>query len=222
MAISTEAVKQLREMTGAGILDCRNALQEANGNMEKAAEILRAKGDAKSVKKSSRIAAEGIVDAYVHNGRIASLVEVNTETDFAAKNEELKTFVHNLCLQVTSLAPEHVSREEVPQERLEKERNFLTQQAMDEMDPNMPEEKRKMIAEKKVEGRLVKFFEDICLVDQKYIKDPSKTVEQVRQELVSKIGENIVIRRFVRFEVGEGIEKKNENFAEEVAKQMKM
>lgn len=219
--MTTADIKKLREATGAGVMDCKNALKEADGDFDKAIEILREKGIAKSVKKGSRIAAEGVVDAYVHGGRIAALVELNTETDFAAKNAEIQEFVHNLCLQVTSLSPQYVSREEVPAEVIEKEREILIQQALNESNPNMPEDKKQMIAEKKVEGRLEKFFEEICLVDQKYIMDTDKTIEQVRQGLVAKIGENIVIRRFVRFEVGEGLEKREENFAEEVAKQMK-
>lgn len=220
MEIKASVVKELREITGAGMMDCKKALVEAEGNLDKAADILREKGEAKSVKKSSRITAEGIVDAYVHNGKIATIVEVNSETDFVAKNDEFKQFVHNLCLQIASQAPKYISRDQVPQDEVEKEQNFLKEQAMNEMDANMPEDKREMIAQKKVEGRMDKFYEEICLLDQKYILDPSITVEKLRQQLVAKIGENIVVRRFERYVVGEGLEKKTENFAEEVAKQM--
>ncbi len=220
MDIKASDVKALRDMTGAGMMDCKNALVEAEGNIDKAADILREKGIAKSVKKGSRIAAEGLIDSYVHNGRVGCIVEVNSETDFVAKNDDFKEFVHNICLQVTSQNPKYVSRDEVPEDEVARERSILTEQALNESDANMPEDRRQMIAEKKVEGRLNKFYEEICLLDQKYILDPDLTIEQVRQNLVAKIGENIVIRRFVRFEVGEGLEKREENFAEEVAKQI--
>lgn len=219
MDIKASDVKALREMTGAGMMDCKKALVEAEGNIDKAVDILREKGEAKSLKKSNRITAEGLVDSYVHNGRIGVLVEVNSETDFVSKNEEFKQFVHHVCMQIASQNPKYVSREEVPKEVVSHEREILIQQAMNESE-NVPEDKRKMVAEKKVEGRLNKYFEEICLLDQIYILDTSKTIEQVRKELVAKIGENIVIRRFTRYEVGEGLEKKEENFAEEVAKQM--
>lgn len=218
--ITASMVKELREMTGAGMMDCKNALVEADGDIDKAGDILREKGIAKSVKKGSRTAAEGMIDSYIHNGRVGCIVEVNTETDFAAKNEEFQEFVHNLCLQITSQAPKYVSREDVPEEEVEKERAVLKEQAINEMDDSMPEDKRQMIAEKKVEGRLNKFYEEICLLDQEYILDSDLSIEQLRQQLVSKIGENIVIRRFVRYEVGEGIEVEEENFADEVAKQI--
>ena len=224
MEIKASTVKELREMSGAGMMDCKKALIEANGDLEKAGDILREKGIAKSVKKGGRITAEGLLDCYVHNGRVAALVEVNSETDFVAKNEEFKEFVHNICLQVTSQAPKYVSRDEVPEEEVARERDILTERSLKEMEesnPNMPEDRKAMIVEKKVEGRLNKFFEEICLLDQKYILDPDITIEQLRQNLVAKIGENIVIRRFTRYEVGEGLQKREENFAEEVAKQMK-
>lgn len=220
MAITASDVKTLREMTGAGMMDCKNALKEADGNLDKAAEILREKGIAKSVKKGGRITAEGMVDSYIHGGRIGAIVEVNSETDFVAKNEEFRQFVHHVCMQVASQAPKYVSRDEVPADEVAHEREILIQQALLESGDNMPEDKKQMIAEKKVEGRLDKFFEQICLLDQKFILDPSLTVEKVRQNLVAKIGENIVIRRFVRYEVGEGLEKREENFAEEVARQI--
>ena len=220
MAVTAAQVKELREMTGAGMMDCKKALVESNGDLDKAADILREKGIAKSVKKGGRIAAEGLVDSYVHGGRIAVLAEVNSETDFVAKNAEFKEFVHHICMQIASQNPKYVSREDVPEEVVAHEKEILTQQALAESNPNVPEDKAKMIAEKKVEGRLEKFYDEICLLDQKYILDPDMTVERLRQNLVAKLGENIVIRRFVRYEVGEGLEKKEENFAEEVAKQM--
>lgn len=221
MAITATMVKELRDKTGAGMMDAKKALQEANENMEKAMEILREKGLAGASKKSGRIASEGLVEAYIHGGRIATLVEVNSETDFVAKNEEFKQFVKDIAMQVAASSPKYVSREDVPEEEVAKEREFLIHQAMNEnaakgMDP----EKSKMIAEKKVEGRMGKFYEEICLLDQAYIKDPSINVQTLLNNLISKIGENIKIRRFVRYEVGEGLEKKEEDFAEEVAKQM--
>lgn len=219
MEIKAAQVKELRDMTGAGMMDAKKALVDANGDMDKAIDILREKGEAKSVKKGNRIAAEGLIGSYVHGGRIGSMVEVNSETDFVAKNTEFQEFVKHVCMQVASMNPKYVSREDVPADVVEHEKEVLIQQAMNESE-NLPEDKRRFVAEKKVEGRLNKFFEEICLLDQAYILDPGKTVDQVRKDLIAKIGENIVIRRFTRFEVGEGIEKKQENFAEEVAKQM--
>lgn len=222
MEIKASVVKELREMTGAGMMDCKKALIEAEGNLDKAADILRENGIAKSIKKGNRIAAEGIVDSYVHNNRIAVIVEVNSETDFVAKNEEFKEFVHHVCMQIASQAPKYISREDVPEEEVAHEKEILTQQALQESNTNLPEDRRMMIAEKKVEGRMNKFYEEICLLDQKFILDPDVTVDRVRQNLVAKIGENIKIRRFERYVVGEGLEKREENFAEEVAKQMGM
>lgn len=219
MNITAKMVKELRDMSGAGMMDCKKALQDTDGDIEKAVDLLRERGIAKSVKKGSRIAAEGIVDSYVHNNKIGVLVEVNTETDFAAKNDDFKNFVHQICLHIASMDPKYVSSEEVPADEIEHEKNILIEQAMNEGE-NIPEDKRRFIAEKKVEGRMKKYLEEICLLDQKFVLDTDKTVDTIRKELIAKIGENIVIRRFVRYEVGEGIEKKEENFAEEVAKQI--
>ena len=164
-------------------------------------------------KKASRIASEGLVESYIHGGRIGVLVEVNSETDFVAKNEEFKAFVRDIAMQVAAVAPKYVSREEVQAEEVEHEKMVLTEQARGE---NKPEH----IIEKMVEGRLEKFYEEICLLDQDFIKDPDKKIRDVLNDLIAKIGENIKIRRFVRFEVGEGLEKREEDFAEEVAKQI--
>ena len=214
MEISASMVKDLRERTGSGMMDCKRALTESNGDMEKAIEYLREKGLAKAAKKSGRIASEGIVDAYIHGGgRIGVLVEVNTETDFAAKNEDFHAFVKDVAMQIAAMNPRYVGREEVPPEVIEKEKEILKAQAMNEGKPEH-------IAEKIVTGRLEKFYNEICLLEQPFIKDGDKTVEQVLKEKIATIGENIVIRRFVRFERGEGIEKKEENFAEEVMKQI--
>ncbi|HOQ00534.1 MAG TPA: translation elongation factor Ts [Acetivibrio clariflavus] len=212
--ITAEMVKQLRESTGAGMMDCKKALTDANGDMNKAVELLRERGIAKAVKKSGRVAAEGIVDAYIHgDGRIGVLVEVNTETDFAAKNEDFKAFVKDIAMQIAAARPEYVRREEVPAEVIEKEKEILRAQALNEGKPEK-------IVDKMVEGRLEKFYKEICLLEQPFIKDPDKTIQDLLTEKIAVIGENITIRRFARFEKGEGIEKKEENFAEEVMKQI--
>lgn len=221
MEIKAAQVKELRDMTGAGMMDAKKALIEAEGDMDKAVDILREKGVAKSIKKGGRVAAEGLIGSYVHQGRIGAMVEVNSETDFVAKNQDFQEFVKHVCMQVASMNPKYVSRDDVPEDEVAHEREVLIQQAMNESE-NIPEDKRQFVAEKKVAGRMDKYFEEICLMEMKHIMETDKTVEQVRQELVAKIGENIVVRRFVRFEVGEGIEKKQENFAEEVAKQMNL
>lgn len=213
MNITAQMIKELREITQAGMMDCKKALQETEGDMEKAIDFLREKGLAKAAKKSSRIASEGIVASYIHGGRIGVLIEVNSETDFVSKNEEFKAFVKDMAMQVAAVNPKYVSREEVPAELIEHEREVLTEQARHE---NKPEK----IIEKMVEGRLEKYYEEICLLDQHFIKDGDLKVQDVLNNLISKIGENIKIRRFVRFEVGEGLEKKEEDFAAEVAKQM--
>lgn len=213
MAITAAMVKELREKSGAGMMDCKKALTETNGDMDKAVDFLREKGLASVAKKSSRIASEGIVESYVHGGRIGVLVEVNSETDFVAKNEEFQNFVKDIAMQIAAVAPKYVSREEVPAEEVEHEKNVLTEQARGE---NKPEH----IIEKMVQGRLEKFYEEICLLDQDFIKDSDKKIRDVLNDLIAKIGENIKIRRFVRYEVGEGLEKREEDFAEEVAKQL--
>ncbi|MBS6534398.1 translation elongation factor Ts [Peptoniphilus harei] len=213
MAITAAMVKELREKSGAGMMDCKKALTETNGDMDKAVDFLREKGLASVAKKSSRIASEGLVESYVHGGRIGVLVEVNSETDFVAKNEEFQDFVKDIAMQIAAVAPKYVSREEVPAEEVEHEKNILTEQARSE---NKPEH----IIEKMVEGRLEKFYEEICLLDQDFIKDSDKKIRDILNDLIAKIGENIKIRRFVRFEVGEGLEKREEDFAAEVAKQI--
>lgn len=213
MNITASMVKDLREKTGAGMMDCKKALQENDGNVEKAMDYLREKGIAKQAKKSGRIASEGLIESYVHNGRIGVLVEVNSETDFVAKNEDFKAFCKDMAMQVAAARPKYVSREEVPEEELNHEKEVLKQQALNEGKPEH-------IVEKMITGRLEKFYEEICLLDQPFIKDSDKKVSELLTDLVAKIGENIKIRRFARFELGEGLEKREENFAEEVAKQM--
>ena len=212
--ISAEQVKELREMTGAGMMECKKVLEEANGDKEKAAELLRERGVVKAAKRAGRIAAEGLVESYIHgDGRIGVLVEVNIETDFAAKNPEFREFVKDIAMQIAATKPEYVRREDVPAEVVEKEMEIMKAQAINEGKPEA-------VAEKIVAGRIDKYYGEVCLLEQDFIKDPDKTVQQVLTEKISSIGENITIRRFVRFERGEGIQKKEENFAEEVMKQI--
>ncbi len=213
MEITASMVKELREKTGVGMMDCRNALKECDGNIEKAIDYLREKGLSKVAKKSSRIAAEGIVESYIHGGRIGVLVEVNTETDFAAKNEAFKAFVKDLAMQIAASNPLYVTKEDVPAEVINHEREVLTQQAVNEGKPEN-------IAHKMVDGRIEKYYKEVCLMDQPFIKDQDKSVQDLLNDLITQIGENIKVRRFTRYEVGEGLEKREENFADEVAKQM--
>lgn len=213
MAITSALVKELRERSAAGMLDCKKALEETNGDIEKAIDLLREKGLSKAAKKSGRVAAEGVVEAYVHGGRIGVIVEVNTETDFVSKNEEFKVFVKDVAMQIAAANPKYVSREEVSSEEIEREKEVLKQQALNEGKPEN-------IVEKMVEGRIDKYYKEVCLLEQAFIKDSDVTIEKLLAEKIAKIGENIQIRRFVRYEVGEGIEKKQEDFAEEVAKQL--
>lgn len=215
MAITAAEVKELREKTGAGMLDCKKALEEANGDMTRAAEILREKGLAAAAKKAGRIATEGVVESYIHGGgRIGVLVEVNCETDFVGKTEQFREFVRDIAMHIAASNPKYVRREEVPQEELDKEREILRTQALNEGKPEK-------VVEKIVEGRISKYFEENCLLEQPFVKDPDKTVQELLNEKISTIGENISIRRFARFELGEGLEKKQDNFVEEVMAQVK-
>ncbi|EGY78413.1 translation elongation factor Ts [Peptoniphilus indolicus] len=213
MEITAALIKELRDKTSAGMMDCKKALQEANGDINKAVDLLREKGLSSVAKKSGRIASEGIVESYIHGGRIGVLVEVNTETDFVAKNDEFKSFVKDIAMQIAAVNPKYVTREEVPQDALEHEKKVLTEQALNEGKPEK-------IVEKMVAGRLEKFYEEIVLLDQKFIKDPDVKVQDLLNNISAKIGEKISVRRFVRYEVGEGLEKREEDFAEEVAKQI--
>ncbi|CAM4242881.1 translation elongation factor Ts [Paenibacillus tarimensis] len=216
MAVNASAVKELREKTGAGMLDCKKALEEAGGDLQKASEILREKGLAAAANKAGRAATEGVVESYIHaGGRIGVLVEVNCETDFVAKTDQFRDFVRDIAMQIAAANPKYVRREEVPQEDLEKEKEILKAQALNEGKPAN-------IVEKMVEGRMGKFYEEFCLMEQPFIKDPDKTVSALLNEKISTIGENISIRRFVRYELGEGLEKKQDNFVEEVMSQAKL
>lgn len=213
--VDASTVKELRERTGAGMMDCKKALVETNGDMEKAIEILREKGLASAAKKAGRIASEGIVDSYIHGGgRIGVLIEVNSETDFVAKNEGFRAFVKDMAMQVAASNPLYVSREQVDPSVIEKEKEIYRAQALNEGKPEK-------IIDKMVEGRIEKYYKEICLLEQPFIKDPDKNVQDVLTDLIAKIGENISIRRFVRYEMGEGLQKKQDNFAEEVLSQMK-
>lgn len=212
--ITAEMVKKLRDRTGVGMMDCKRALVETDGDEEKAVAVLREKGLATAAKKAGRIAAEGLVDSYIHgNGRIGVLVEINTETDFAAQNEDFKAFVKDIAMQIAAAKPEYISREEVPTAQLDKEREILRIQAINEGKPEK-------IVEKMVEGRIEKYYKEVCLLEQPWVKDPDKTIKDLLVEKIATIGENINIRRFTRFERGEGLAKKEENFAEEVKKQI--
>lgn len=213
MAVTAAMVKELREETGAGMLDCKKALVETDGNMEEAIELLRKKGLSKAAKKAGRVAAEGVIESYIHGGRIGVIIEVNSETDFVAKNDDFKKFARDLAMQVAAQNPKYVSREDVPSDIINKEKNILRDQALNEGKPEK-------IVEKMVEGRIEKYYKEICLLEQPFIKDPDKTIQELLKEKIAKLGENIKVRRFTRYEVGEGLEKKEENFAEEVAKQM--
>ncbi|MFD0869159.1 elongation factor Ts [Chlamydia abortus] len=216
MAVTAAMVKELREKTGAGMLDCKKALEEANGDLTKAVEVLREKGLAAAANKAGRIATEGAVQSYIHaGGKIGVLVEVNCETDFVAKTDDFQDFVKDIAMQIAATSPRYVRREEVPQEELDKEKEILRSQALNEGKPEH-------IVDKMVEGRIGKYYEEFCLMEQAFIKDPDKTISTLLNEKISKIGENITIRRFARFELGEGLEKKQENFAEEVMSQAKM
>ncbi|MBS3971303.1 MAG: translation elongation factor Ts [Clostridia bacterium] len=212
--ITASMVKELREKTGAGMMDCKKALQKCDGNLERAVDYLREKGLADAAKKSGRIAADGAVASYIHgNGRIGVLVEVNCETDFVAKTDEFKELCHDIAMQIAASKPLYVSPDEVPQEVLEKEKSILKAQALNEGKPEK-------VVEKMVTGRLEKYLKEICLLEQPFIKDPDKAVKDLIKEKIAKIGENISVRRFSRFELGEGIEKQKADFASEVQSMM--
>jgi len=211
--ISASSVKELREMTGAGIMDCKKALQEADGDKEKAVDILREKGISAAAKKADRVAAEGIVESYIHmGGKIGVLVEVNCETDFVAKTPEFKSFVRDIAMHVAATNPQYLSKEDVPEKDIAKEKEILRAQALSEGKPEK-------IVDRMVEGRLGKYFREICLLEQAFVKDPDKTIRDIVNEQITRVGENIRIRRFVRYEMGEGLEKKQNDFAKEVMDQ---
>jgi elongation factor Ts len=217
MEVTATAIKDLRERTGAGMADCKKALTETSGDMDKAIDYLRAKGLAKAAKKAGREATEGAVVSYIHGGgRIGVLVEINCETDFVARNEDFVSFTKDVAMQIAAMGPQFVRKDEVPADVVEKEKSVLVAKAKeDPKNANKPEQ----VLAKITEGQVSKWMKEICLLDQAFVKNPDKTIEQLQQELIAKIGENIKIRRFVRFELGEGLEKKKDDFAAEVAKQ---
>lgn len=219
MAITAALVKELRGKTGAGMMDCKKALTETGGDIEKAVDFLREKGIAKAAKKADRIAAEGIVESYIHsNGRIGVLLEVNSETDYVAKNDEFKLFVKDVAMQIAALGARYVQREDVPDDIVQKEREIFKQQVLEEGKPEK-------IVDRIVDGKIDKFYKEICLLEQEFVKNDAdnkgRTIERLLKEQISRIGEKLSIRRFVRFELGEGIEKREDNFVEEVMSQVK-
>ncbi len=214
MSISMESIKDLRAATGAGIADCKKALQESDGDMDKAVEFLRKKGLAAAAKKAGRIASEGLVHAYIHaGGRVGVLVEVNCETDFVANTDDFQQLVHDVALHIAAFSPGYVKREEVPEAVVAKEREIYATQAMESGKPEH-------IAEKITEGRLNKWYGEVCLLEQAWVKDQDRKVQEILTEAIAKIGENISIRRFVRYNLGEGLEKREDDLAAEVAKQI--
>ena len=213
--VTAAMVKELRERTQAGMMDCKKALVESNGNMDAAVEYLREKGLAAANKKSGRIAAEGAVESYIHmGGKIGVLVEVNCETDFVGKTDKFKSLCHDVAMHIAAAAPEFVSKDEIPASRLEEERRIAREQVMnDEKNSKKPE----AIIEKIVDGRIEKFCKEICLLDQPFVKNPDITIAQLLQEATLATGEKTTIRRFVRYQLGEGIEKKQSDLAAEIA-----
>ena len=212
--VSAAAVKELRERTGAGMMDCKKALTECNGDMAKAIDYLREKGLAAAAKKEGRIAAEGLVEAYIHGGgRIGVLVEVNCETDFVARGDEFKVLARDIGMQIAAANPLYLNKEDVPAEVLQHEKDILKAQALNEGKPEK-------IVEKMVEGRIEKYYKEVCLMDQPFVKDPDISVRDLILNKTAKLGERIVIRRFTRYELGAGIEKKQEDFAADVMKEM--
>jgi elongation factor Ts len=214
--ISAVAVKALREKTGAGMMECKKALTESDGNEERAVEILRERGLASAKKKEGRVAAEGVVGSYIHmGGKVGVLVEVNCETDFVARGEEFQQLVKDIAMHIAAAEPRYVSRDEVSSDVLDKEREIARAQAKnDPKNASKPEQ----VIDKIVEGRLNKFYEEFVLLDQPFIKEPAQTVGELVTEKVAKTGEKVTIRRFARYKMGEGLSKRDDDFQDEVAK----
>lgn len=214
MSISAKDVKELRERTGLGMMDCKKALQETNGNMEEAVTWLRKKGLAKSAKVAGRVASEGTVTSYIHGGgKIGVLLELNCETDFTARNEEFQELARDIALHIAAANPRYLSREEVTQDILDKEREIARDQALAAGKPEK-------VVDRIVEGKMDKYYSENCLLEQIYVKDNKKSIQDIINEKVAKIGEKMTVRRFARYALGEGLEKRQDNFAEEVAKQI--
>ncbi|HEX8142927.1 MAG TPA: translation elongation factor Ts [Pyrinomonadaceae bacterium] len=213
--ITASAVKSLREKTGAGMMECKNALTEAGGSEEQAIELLRKRGLASAKKKEGRIAAEGAVGSYIHmGGKVGVLVEINCETDFVARSEEFQQLIKDVAMHIAAAEPRYVSRADVPADALDKEREIARAQAKnDPKNANKPDQ----VIDKIVEGRVNKYYEEAVLLDQPFVKDPAKTVSDLVTEKIASIKENITIRRFARYKMGEGLEKRADDFGGEVA-----
>lgn len=212
--VTPAAIRALREKTGAGMMECKAALSEAEGNEEKAIEILRKRGLASATKKEGRVAAEGLVNAYIHaGGKIGVLLEVNCQTDFVARTEEFRTFVHDLAMHITAAEPRFITKEDVPSEVLEKEREIALEQArLDPKNSGKPQQ----VLDKIVEGRLIKFYQEACLMEQPFVKDHNITVADLVRQMIAKTGENVRVRRFTRYKMGEGLEKRTSDLGAEV------
>jgi elongation factor Ts len=199
MEISIELLKDLRQRTGAGVIDCKAALQEAHGNMEAAIDYLRRKGLATAAKKAGRIATDGLVSSYIHaGGKMGVLVEINCETDFVAKTEDFQTFVKNIAMHIAAANPQYIRREEIPEEVLERERAIYRTQAQDSGKPQK-------VIDKIIEGKMERFYSEVCLLEQTYVRDSDLTIKELLDAMIAKVGENITIRRFARFQLGEGL-----------------
>lgn len=215
MTVTAQMVRELRDRTSAGMLDCKKALEENGGDFEKSIDWLRQKGLSKAAKKAGRVAAEGLVTSYIHGeGRIGVLLEVNSETDFVSKNEDFKKLTRDLAMHIAAANPLSVSEADIGADIVEKERSVLRA-------TNLEAGKKPEMVDKIVDGQIKKWLAESCLLSQKFIMNPDITVNDHLQGIIATIGENIVVRRFVRYELGEGIEKKSENFADEVAAQLK-
>jgi elongation factor Ts len=210
--ITPQMIKDLRERTGAGMSDCKKALTECAADMDKAIEYLRKKGIASAAKKATRVASEGVVMSYLHGSRIGVIVEVNCETDFVARSADFQTFAREVAMQVAAMNPQYLNAEEIPAAVLEKERAIRLEQAKTSGKPEA-------VWPKIIEGQIAKWYKDVCLLDQIWVKDDKKDIRTLQTELVAKTGENVRVRRFVRFEVGEGLEKRADDFVEEVKRQ---
>ncbi|MFA5211256.1 MAG: translation elongation factor Ts [Patescibacteria group bacterium] len=213
MSITAQDVAKLRSQTGAGMLDCKKALEENNGDFEKAIDWLRKKGAAKAAKRADKIAAEGKIFTYLHGGRVGVMLELNSETDFVAKNEKFSLLGNDIAMHIAAMNPKYLSREDVTEEDLNRERAIYREQLVNEGKPAE-------MVEKILEGKMNKYYSENCLLEQDFIKDEDKKIGELLTAISGEIGEKITLRRFVRYEVGEGIEKKQNNFVEEVNEQL--
>jgi elongation factor Ts len=205
MEISIDLVKDLRQRTGAGVIDCKTALREAKGDMDAAIEYLRRKGLATAAKKAGRIATDGLISSYIHTGgKMGVLVEINCETDFVAKTEDFQTFVKNIAMHIAASNPQYIKREEIPAEVLEREKRIYRSQAVESGKPEK-------VIDKIIQGKLDRFYSEVCLIEQTYFKDPDLTVKEVLDSMIAKVGENISIRRFARFQLGEGLQTRSQS-----------